>query len=498
MSTHRVIMEKKPDWLEDYPEMQVVSARDYLAKPSYFALPNAKLINLCRSYRYLSQGYYCSLLAEARGHRVIPTVRVLRDLSSRAIYSLDVEYLDELLQKTLQGKRRAPVATERFHLDIFFGQCTIPELAKLARRIFDTFTCPLLQVEFRCTGKKWLIHAMRSRHPDDLDPGQRDIFIRALNDYTRRKTVARARRHNYSHDLAILHDPEEALPPSDPEALDKFIKVGRKLDLDVDLITRRDYARLAEYDALFIRETTAIEHHTYRFAKKAEAEGMPVMDDPDSILRCTNKVYLAELLKAHRIPTPTTLILYKGMAYTRRVEAEIPYPVVLKIPDGSFSRGVFKARDRQELQATARKLFRDSDIILAQEYLYTPYDWRVGVLSGQAIYASQYFMSDQHWQIVKHEADGRHVEGGFRTFAVQDAPPKIIATALKAARRIGNGLYGVDLKETRRGVVVIEINDNPNLDEGVENAVIGDELYRLILLEFIRRIKKDQKTMALP
>ena len=48
------------------------------------------------------------------------------------------------------------------------------------------------------------------------------------------------------------------------------------MGVEVELITKKDYPRLAEYDALFIRETTGLDHHTYRFAKKAEEEGMPL------------------------------------------------------------------------------------------------------------------------------------------------------------------------------------------------------------------------------
>ena len=55
---------------------------------------------------------------------------------------------------------------------------------------------------------------------------------------------------------------------------------------------RRDFGRIAEFDALFIRETTNVNHHLYRFARRAASEGLVVIDDPDSILRCTNKIYL--------------------------------------------------------------------------------------------------------------------------------------------------------------------------------------------------------------
>ncbi len=58
-----------------------------------------------------------------------------------------------------------------------------------------------------------------------------------------------------------------------------------------ELITRDDSNRLSEFDALFIRETTSVDHHTNRIARKALAEGLVVIDDPESILRCSNKVY---------------------------------------------------------------------------------------------------------------------------------------------------------------------------------------------------------------
>jgi glutathione synthase/RimK-type ligase-like ATP-grasp enzyme len=214
---------------------------------------------------------------------------------------------------------------------------------------------------------------------------------------------------------------------------------------------------------------------------------MPVLDDPMSIVRCTNKVYLAELLQANKLPAPKTLILDR----TKVLQAEelLGFPLVLKIPDGSFSRGVFKANDRNELTRISRDLFKRSDVILAQEFMYTEFDWRVGVLNRQPIFVSQYMMADKHWQIVKHEADGKHDEGRFKTFAVDQAPKQVVDIALKASNLIGDGLYGVDLKQNDKGVFVIEINDNPNMDRGVEDAVLKDDLYALVLRDFLRRIE---------
>jgi glutathione synthase/RimK-type ligase-like ATP-grasp enzyme len=280
------------------------------------------------------------------------------------------------------------------------------------------------------------------------------------------------------------------MPPSNPKALQYFVKVGRECSVNVELIEKKDYGRLAEFDALFIRETTGIDHYTYQFAKKAESEGMVVIDDPDSILKCTNKVYLDELLRNHRIRTPKTVIVRRDNL--ERVDSEIAYPIVLKIPDGSFSRGVFKVNDRAELLDMAGKLFKSSDLLLAQEFLYTEFDWRVGILNKAPLFVCQYFMSKEHWQIYHHEpGKGRGFrEGEAKTFRVEDAPEIVVKNALKAANLIGNGFYGVDLKQTAKGVVVIEVNDNPNLDHGIEDLVLKEELYRRIVEDFVWRLDR--------
>lgn len=484
MPDHILLVENPADWKAHFPPYPVIAAKDYLTRPEYSAQSQLRVINLCRNFRYLSVGYYCSLLAEARGHKVVPSVRTIQDLSRKAIYSLDTEDIDRLAQKAL-GRGKIGVHPTAFEMTVFFGQCAPKEMQEVATQLFSLFRAPLFKVEFRLAGQ-WRIDAIKPLSLAGLAAEDEPAFFEALESYLKRPWRARRGSRPYKYDLAILQNPEEQMPPSNRTALARFIKAGKALGLEVDLIDRRDYNRLAEYDALFIRETTRIDHYTYRFARKAEGEGMVVIDDPDSILKCTNKVYLAELLAAHKIQTPKTVILRRDNF--AEVEAVIGYPVVLKIPDGSFSRGVFKAETRAELEATAKNLFRESDLLLAQEFVYTEFDWRVGILNRQPIFICQYFMSPKHWKIVNHDAKGSARHGGFKTIAIEDAPSTVVRTALRAANLIGDGLYGVDLKQTERGLVVIEVNDNPNIDAGVEDAVRGEDLYRRIMEDFLRRL----------
>jgi glutathione synthase/RimK-type ligase-like ATP-grasp enzyme len=74
--------------------------------------------------------------------------------------------------------------------------------------------------------------------------------------------------------------------------------------------------------------------------------------------------------------------------------------------------------------------------------------------------------------------------------AVGEAPQVVVDTAVNAARLIGDGLYGVDLKQVGDRCYVIEVNDNPNIDAGNEDGVLKDALYREVMGVFLRRIRE--------
>ncbi len=483
MSRQIIVVEQLADWRFARLQAEVVHVDDYLAGSDYFKQRNIQVLNLCRSYRYLSVGYYCSLLAEARGHRVLPSVKTMLDLSRKSMYSLDVENLDERIQKAFA--KQPQQQEEAFEMDVLFGRCKHQALTALARQLFEAFPAPLLRVRFQRQGK-WRIGAIKALPLNRLGHAQDDAFIEHFEAYRTKRWRAPKGRVAARYDIAILHDPNDPQPPSNKRALNQFIKAGRAMGVEVELIERRDYARLAEYDALFIRDTTRIDHYTYRFAKKAESEEMVVIDDPRSILLCTNKVYLAELLRAHRVPTPKTVIVGRGDLAA--AEQALGFPMVLKVPDGSFSQGVFKVEHSEQLAEVTARLFRDSELVLAQEFLYTDFDWRVGILNREPLFVSQYFMSKSHWQIVEYDGKGGFREGGFATMAVEQAPPEVVKVALRAANLIGDGLYGVDLKQRGDEVYVIEVNDNPNLEAGVEDVFLKEELYRRVMGEFVRRL----------
>jgi glutathione synthase/RimK-type ligase-like ATP-grasp enzyme len=486
-----VIVEKLKDWNSFYPVEQLMTPQDYLVNwdenlyEAKGGKERIKIINLCRNYKYLSNGYYCSLLAEARGHSVIPSVKAINDLSRSFLYSLETEDLDLEIQKAF--KNHAP--SEGFSITVHFGKTEKEQLQDVARQVFDLFPAPILHIDFHWD-EKWEIHSIRTGSLNALSNTDEDKFASALDEYSGKIWRKPKAKKKYRYDMAILHNPTEAMPPSDKKALDKFIKAGKENDVLVELIEKKDYSRIAEFDALFIRETTALNHHTYRFAKKAEAEGLVVIDDPMSILRCTNKIYMHNLLQSNNINSPKTLVIGKdNPEHLKEAIEEIGLPMIIKIPDGAFSKGVYKVKTEEDLIKITDDLFKKTSLLLAQEYFYTDFDWRIGVFNDRAIYACKYYMTKGHWQIYNH-ASKKDKTGDSETFPISKVPKSVVNTALKLSHLVGDSLYGVDLKERDGKAYVIEINDNPNIDHNVEDAIAGMDLYHGMIHEFVRRIEE--------
>lgn len=476
-----IVVDNPKTWPLQIPGASLVSARDYLTEPHYSELRAARVFNLCKSYRYHSTGYYVSLLAMARDHKPIPNITTIQDLKSNAMVRLASDEMVAKMQSELKRNR-----STAFTLSVYFGRNMAKRYEAISAHLFRLFPAPLLRVEFEREDDEWRLNSVRPIAASDIPESHKSFVIEAAQEFFRQKRPAARRRDAGLFDLAILVNPDDPTPPSNPLALKRFAEAAKRARLDVELIEKDDYGRLAEFDALFIRETTAVNHHTYRFSRRAVKEGMVVIDDPESITKCTNKVYLAELLDRHNIPKPRTLIVHREN--TDQIRSLIGLPCVLKQPDSSFSQGVTKVESEGELAGAVEKLLESSDLVIAQEFLPTPYDWRVCVLDRKPLFCCRYFMASRHWQIVNRGANGETDEGRVEAVTFEAVPPPVLNTAVRAAKLVGDGLYGVDLKYVNDQVYVIEINDNPNIDAGYDDQVFKMGLYDRIMQVFLERI----------
>jgi len=476
------------DLLLSSQDLPVISFRDYLTNYPKTSEPKTRVINLCDAEQYLSFGYYCSLLAEARQHLVLPSVSTINDLRN---LMGDQDLLSELVLPNFDYSLDNKEAEKVF--PIFFGWSENEKDKKLAKFIFSRFPTPILSVRLY-QQEHGVSLAIQRIGFGQLSDHEKQLCLTQLQNFVQAEWRSGKKSKKHRWDLAILVDPDEANPPSDKDAISRFVKAGSKLGIAVEVITAKQAHLINEFDALFIRETTAIDHHTYRIARKAEREGLVVIDDPTSILRCCNKVFLHDAFTYNQVNAPRSKTL-AGISDQELLDLEnsFGYPMVLKMPEGSFSQGVYKVENRDELTTRLAELFEQSALVLVQEYLYTDFDWRIGVLNGRPIYACRYFMASNHWQIYDHGSTKKQNYGKYDAMPTFEVPSRVLHAARKASAIIGNGLYGVDIKQKDNQVYVIEVNDNPSIEHRVEDQYLGDDLYMLIMQEFLNRLEERGK-----
>lgn len=476
-----VVIDQPADWLKSLPNISVISAEEFI-NDSKYQTDEYRIFNLCSSYAYQTLGYYVSLLASAREIRAIPNVATIEDFTDSTIVESIGEEVADVIERTLRSTR-----SNTFTLRVLFGKSLTKRYAELGKALYKLFEAPFLEFSF-VRNRKWRLIKVEPLPVQSVPVT--DFLLHTAKRYFAQKRFTNPRLKNYKYDLAILIDPKEPAPPSGQTALAKFQQAAEKIGFYTEFITKEDYHRVTQFDALFIRATTNVNDYTYQFSRYAYSEGLVVIDDPWAILKCSNKLYLHESMKAQGILTPKTLLI-SAKTPIAEILANFSFPIVLKRPDSASSLGVFKVSDEKALKEKLEQLFVNSELVLAQEYIKSAFDWRVGILDNKPLYVCKYFMAKNHWQIYNwNPSKSDYKTGPVETLLVEDAPREVVETALEAAAPMGDGFFGVDLKESNGKIYVIEVNDNPSIDRHWEDQILGDELYLKIMRNFLERIEK--------
>ncbi len=498
-------MSKRPGVVYSHPGDVLETATPWLPAEELLtggAAPGV-VINLCRERGYLSQGWYVSLVAEGRGCQVLPDVHTLEGLAdphsrTRALREAGVDAIDpgELARRAAElaqppavpiaaaGGLRAAGPDELAEIWILLGRCGAEGFRRLAGRVFQAWPAPILRARLLKEGGRWRLYDLEAQGPEALDAAGRAALADALD---RPLPKPGAADEAPLPSLAVLIDPADPFIASSPETIDRLERVAARRGLRVERLGPDGLEQLAEHDALLIRTVTGVDQPAWRFAARAEALDMPVIDHPSAILRCSNKVFLHELLTRAGLPTPPTICFGAGADFAS-LTATLGSPLVVKVPDGSFSTAVFRIDSPEAFKARIPGLLAHSPLLVAQAWTPTDYDWRVAVLGGRVLFTCRYYMARGHWQI-RAAAGSRARYGRVEAVPRQRAPRAVTRAALDAAALIGDGLFGVDLKLLPEGPVIIEVNDNPNLDIGHEDAADGERIYEEITDWFLRRLE---------
>lgn len=272
--------------------------------------------------------------------------------------------------------------------------------------------------------------------------------------------------------------------PREEAALQNFKLAAEKSGREFHFLFREDISEIPKYNAVFIRATTDPLYTAYIVSKTAWELGLKVIDDPESIKICANKIHQYALFDKFDVPRIATVFLNKDELHHKKIETvfdTLGKPVVIKAPYTSFSRYVEKAACETSFRDIAKRYFKKSDVLAVQKFVPTAFDWRVGILNDEVLYVCKYMIPKGRW---KHGAKLRGkptvIWGRTVSMKKQNAPARLREVALKACRVVGKGLYGVDIKEVDGDYVVVEVNDNPSIYAGYEDLRDRDVYQKII------------------
>lgn len=272
--------------------------------------------------------------------------------------------------------------------------------------------------------------------------------------------------------IAIFTERSSLRRSGELNALFRFREVAIELGHDLDFIFKDDIKYFKNYDAIFIRALTDPLNNSYVISRLAELNGIKVLDSSRDIRICSDKVNMYSHLKKANVPFPETLFLNKEeltMENARDILEQLGMPVVLKAPNSSFSAYVDRAYKAEDVIKIGKRFFRRADLIIVQQYMPSKFDYRVVMLDGKVISVVKYVMNGNAWKIVDEDENGKTIQCDVEGVDIENVNQELIEVAKKAGNSIGKGLYGIDIKEIDGEFYVIEVNDNPNIDSGLED-----------------------------
>lgn len=186
--------------------------------------------------------------------------------------------------------------------------------------------------------------------------------------------------------------------------------------------------------------------------RAAERPGVVVLTPADGVAVVRDKPRTAQVLAAHGVPTPATYVA-AAPAALRALPSEA-FPLLLKPHAGDNARGIALVHDADELDDVE---WTDS-MVLAQEY----------VDSG-AVDLKLYAVGGHVWGVRRPSPlalPGRTARAGVERVEVGPVLRHLAATVASA---FDLALFGIDVLETARGPLVVDVNEFPNYT-GVQEA----------------------------
>ncbi len=203
-----------------------------------------------------------------------------------------------------------------------------------------------------------------------------------------------------------------------------------------------------------------------------EEYGLKLINSRESLEIASDKFLTSIYLDRHKIPTPKTIICENSNDALDGFE-ELGGDIVLKPLYGSKGIGITRITDRGFAENVIYSLGQLNDVFYIQEFIkHNNRDIRVLVLGNKAI-AGMYRVSN-NWKTNIHSG---------ATMQPIELTEEITNLALKAAKITKTEIAGVDIVESERGLLVLEVNSIPGFTaiQKVTDTNLAEEIVSYFL-----------------
>lgn len=251
------------------------------------------------------------------------------------------------------------------------------------------------------------------------------------------------------------------------EALGHKVKIVDPLQCTMLLDTGRSKLfyrgkRLLRVDVVIPRIAASVTHYGLAVMNTFEQMGAPVLNPARAVAAARDKFLALQVLSGHNVGIPRTLLARAPRDLESKLDLLGEMPVVLKLMEGTHGVGVMLAENREAVQSIVSSFWEFGKHIFAQRFVAESRgrDVRAFVVGNEVVAAMRRTAKVGEFRSNIHR-------GGVGEKVELEEP--FVRAALRATRLLGLRVAGVDLLESEKGPLVMEVNASPGL-RGIEEA----------------------------
>ncbi len=247
-------------------------------------------------------------------------------------------------------------------------------------------------------------------------------------------------------------------------------------------------ARVPEVDAIIPRIGASITEYGVAVVRQFEAQGIFSTAVSHAIAQSRDKLHSLQLMSEAGLPIPKTAAIAHPSAFFTAIEAVGGPPVVIKLVQGTQGKGVILAPNFQTAAYVLNKLRSMKRQALVQEFIAEAEgrDIRIIVVGGKCVAAMERRASSGDFRANLHL-------GGTAVPIIPNAEMEQLALAATRAHDLD--VAGVDILQSRRGPLLLEVNSSPGL-EGIEETTNID--IATAIINFVERQAGKKKKDRFP